>query len=197
MDAISKFLMTFTAVFVFLMVSCFADDSAPEIEYTVTIQEEMKKALDEFDPGFKMWNQSDFAPVIINEIYDFSISQTPSAVIGDFNGDSVKDIALYGRNNTHLRIICILSDGIDFKVYEIESYELKKADHHLVNTGPNKEYYGLNTYLIYNSPGIVDSPHEENSVELKTDAFEIVQYECSARIEYFQNGAFHEYWTAD
>ncbi|HOC91402.1 MAG TPA: hypothetical protein PKH33_03425 [bacterium] len=197
MNNSSKLPIVIAAMFVFLIGACRADDSAPVIEYRVTMPKEMKKTLEEYYPDFKVWDQSDFAPVIINDIYVFSAKQTPSTVIADFNGDGVKDIALFGYDNTHMRVICIMSNGIAFRAFEIVSYELKETGHPLISSKPETMYSGVNTYLIYSSPGIVDSPHEETSLVLKTDAFEIVHFECSSRMIYFQDETFHEYWTAD
>ncbi len=197
MNIIFKILIVVTSAFVFPTALCFANDNALVIEYKVTMPEKMKKALDIFDPDFRVWNQSDFAPIIIKDVYDFSIKQAPSAVIGDFNGDNLKDIALFGRNKTKSSIICILSDGKDFKVFEMESFNLKEPQDHWTIVGPDMKEYGFTMYMTYHESGLIQSPYEENSLNLSTDAVEIVYFEKAAKIFYFENGAFYEYWTAD
>lgn len=195
-----RFLGTITpliTIFVFLTISCFAENNAPEITYSVNMPPKMEKALHEFDPDFEIWSQTDFIPLIRNQVFDFNLKQTPSAVIGDFNGDGIKDIALFGHNQTDSRIISIVSDGNAFKAYEIASFKQMDPEDQWIVVGPDTKEHGLQIYITYHPPGFIESPYEEKGLDLKTDAIEIIYFEKAATLVYFEKGAFHEYVTAD
>ncbi len=134
----------------------------------------------DYNPGFKVWKQGDYLPLLV-ERYKFTNKQTPSAVIGDFNGDKILDIALHGGN----KVICILSDDKSFKVVEVQK------GHMGGKRGP------LWKYLCFVPAGKASSYHEEQSLELKTDAFQICYFETASVLYYFKDGRFLKYTTSD
>ncbi|MFH1539442.1 MAG: hypothetical protein ABIH66_10820 [bacterium] len=196
MNSTSKYIAPLIVVFLGLTISCFAIDNAPQIkiEYTVTLPGKMQKALDEFDPEFRVFAQSEFSYNIINKAYVFSAIQAPSAVIGDFNGDGVKDVALFGRNKTNSRILCILSNGENFRVYDIESFNLEIG---MIIEGPENKDSGLNIFLYYQPPDTVESLFEETGLDLTSDSIVVVYFEKASKIVYFKENAFHSYLIAD
>ncbi|HOO56184.1 MAG TPA: hypothetical protein PLN69_05125 [bacterium] len=184
---------------VFVLISgqirCLASGSGPVITYTVNLTESMKTALEAFDPDFRIWEQADFAPEMLDHAYEFSLKQFPSAVIGDFNNDGIIDVVLFGCDKTESRILAVLSDDETFKVIEVKNYGKTEAQMRCINGDSND--CKLVTYLTYSGPGRYESPHEKNALDLATDAFVITYYEAAAELIYFREDKFHEYRTAD
>ncbi|MDE2143715.1 MAG: hypothetical protein KGJ84_15000 [Elusimicrobia bacterium] len=78
----------------------------------------MRRALKAYDPQFKAWRQSNYSAKDIRS-YPFSIQSTPSAVIGDFNGDGRLDCALAGRNDHGPELLTIVSDAGGYRVVPV------------------------------------------------------------------------------
>jgi len=78
-------------------------------EHIVVLPKPMKKALDRFNPKFTVWRERDYCSWYVKQ---FTTRQAPFAVIGDFNGDGVLDVALHGHTEHEALIIAVLSkDG--------------------------------------------------------------------------------------
>lgn len=165
-------------------------------EYVVVLPKVMREDLQEYDASFTTWNQNDYIPSLL-KYYKFSTKQIPSAVIGDLNGDEILDVVLQGHNKNNDLLICVLSNGKNFKVAEIRKY--------LRLTDPKKKWlgvmghkeYGLWSYLTFTPSGKVGSPIEEKPLDLKTDAFEFSRYEKASTLYYYKDGRFLEYSTGD
>ncbi|MBP7796128.1 MAG: hypothetical protein KA059_05060 [Elusimicrobiales bacterium] len=90
-------------------------------DYTIILSSEMDKALKEYEKKhygypFNILNAKNFKKDIINS-YPFGIYQSPSAVLGDFNGDGIIDVVLMGY---------IDSEGVNPGVIMIESNSFHK-----------------------------------------------------------------------
>ncbi|MBI5178701.1 MAG: hypothetical protein HZA04_05530 [Nitrospinae bacterium] len=90
-----------------------------EVEYKVFLSTGMTAALNKYDPEFKIWRAQDFH-TMWRGLYDyksfqpsrsFLAYQTPSAVIGDFNGDGIPDAALSGHTKKYQALLVVLSKG--------------------------------------------------------------------------------------
>lgn len=95
----------------------------PEIiyqcSYKVVLAPGIRDALRNYNPDFKIWEQNEYKPEVIG-LYSFSARQSPSAILGDFNGDGYIDAALSGRNKTSSVLLAVLSDSAtSYKVLEI------------------------------------------------------------------------------
>jgi hypothetical protein len=123
----------------------FSVDNEPVIsyQYELVLPARMQKVLDEFDPAFKPWNIGDYNPMYI-EGYHYTDKQALSIVIGDFNGDGVKDVAMDGYNETDNLFICILSDGGKHHVLEINRIPLSDIKESKLDGIP-----GVWTYLYF------------------------------------------------
>ena len=81
----------------------------------------MERTLRAFDPGFKAWEQSDYSVADIRR-YPFSLQSTPSAVVGDFNGDGRLDAVLAGRNEHGPEILAVMSEAATYRVVLISQW---------------------------------------------------------------------------
>lgn len=59
----------------------------------------MQRALDEYAPGFQRFTASEYAPGV----------DTTHWADGDFNGDGIPDVALYGHDATRELLLVLLS----------------------------------------------------------------------------------------
>jgi hypothetical protein len=165
-------------------------------QYVLTLPSMAKEALHRYDPSFKIWAQDDYLPTLI-KLYQFSPRQTPFAVIGDFNGDGISDVALHGRNNSNDLVVAVLSSGQGFKVVEIDRSSLTIPEKERYGMGDGKTEHGQWVYLVSASAGKKESSYEDRPLKLKTDAFEIVCFEKAAVLHYYEDGKFLRYTTAD
>lgn len=172
------------------------------VEYTVTLSTEMADALKQYDPEFEIWEARDFDQSLL-DVYAYGGSsgkyivnyQAPSAVVGDFNGDKIADIALLGHNKTHEKRIVVLSNSTGYKVVELHNYPLsvplsQTAKKDRISMGQCIELVPAGRRIkaepVFNRP----------ELNLKTDAFEYGG-ERGSSLFYYKNGKFVEYVTGD
>lgn len=158
------------------------------------LSERIRITLSNYDPDFKIWKKSDFVKEAYNNAGNKPDGkQSPFAVIGDFNGDAIPDIALMGHNNINDLLLVVLSNKNAYHVLEITKEPLSDPSQELQSGyGP-----GLWVYLRYVGPGKISSPVERRSLQLTTDAFELVYAGKASQIIYFKNGSFLRYSTFD
>ena len=97
------------------------DPNGPRVEYRIALPSAMKRVLRAFDPGFKVWEQSDYSVADVRR-YPFSLQSTPSAVVGDFNGDGRLDAVLAGRNKYGPEILAVMSASATYRVVLISRW---------------------------------------------------------------------------
>jgi len=169
----------------------------PRIEYQVVLPNAMRQKLYQHDADFEVWNQNDYLPSIANS-YRYSPRQTPSAVIGDFNGDGIKDAILDGHNKQNSLRIAILSDGTDFNVMEMQKGRLGNPKESSYGMGRGRKEYGFWVFLtLVDGPTEISSPVEQHTLDLENDAFEVSYLEKASRLFYFIDGAWRSYATGD
>lgn len=179
-----------------------------EVEYKVFLSTGMKAALKKYDPEFKIWRPQDFG-AIWRGLYEyksfqpsrsFLAYQTPSAVIGDFNGDGIPDAALSGHTKTYIARLVVLSKG---KIYEVividkSSFEHPYSDMEYMDFQNGKKNWQIEGSLELVKPGKIKAEPAYNrpEIDLKTDAF---QYggESASSLYYYSNGKFLEYALSD
>jgi len=84
----------------------------------VTLPEPMKAALHKCDPAFRMWDEADSRELDPHADKGRSV-RGPSAVVGDFDGDLLPDVALLGRSGADQVVIAILSDHGNIRASEV------------------------------------------------------------------------------
>jgi hypothetical protein len=151
---------------------------------SLSLPPSMQSALDKFDSTFKACSLGDYSSVL-KDWYPYSDDNLPFVVLGDFNGDSVKDAAIQGQTKSQGMIICILSTRTGFQVLPVDSG---------ASCGDNG---GLEIYLTHVGPGLIKTSFEENSLQLTTDAFNICYFEKASTLYYYKDGKFLQYTTSD
>lgn len=73
----------------------------------------MRDALRTYDPAFRPWTQSD------SKALGEGAARGPSTVVGDFDGDLLKDIAILGRSGADQVLVALLSDFGRIRAVEI------------------------------------------------------------------------------
>lgn len=168
------------------------DDGGFHLDIGKSVQDAVKR----YDPYFELWTETDFLPAI-RQNYKPSVQQTMSGIVGDFNGDRIKDVALLGRNRSHGLLIAVLSQpGGSYKVFEIEKRALTDPRRQWLE-GPKGKEQGLWTFLSFNKPGLVTSRFEKSPLKLSSDGFQEVYFESAAVLYYFKDGEFQKYTLND
>lgn len=92
--------------------------------HAVVLPGAVRDAVKAFDPDFAVWELSDYRERELRT-YKFSPRSSPSAIIGDFNGDTVIDAALAGRNKAGTAVLAVMSAGSDsYEVLPLRSNEV-------------------------------------------------------------------------
>ena len=107
----------------------------------------MKRALDAYAPGFQLFTVSNFTTQVV------SYSQPPTneplnRAAGDFNGDGVPDLALYGHDNSREMILVLLS--VPDKTYKV--FPLKEQQ------ALPRQAHDLSVYITAAQPGPLEIP---------------------------------------
>ena len=155
----------------------------------------VQTAIKKFDPYFEAWQDTDFIPAV-RQIYKPSSNQTMAGVVGDFNNDKIKDVAVSGRNRTNNLLVAAVSDGGSYKVVEIDRAPLTDPRKEWIE-GPKGQEPGLWVFLTHKKPGHVSSHYETKPLQLKADGITEVYFEKASVLYYFKDGKFERYTTGD
>ncbi len=79
-------------------------------EWRVDLPPRVEDAIRRYDRDFEPWSSDDYRGVDLGP-YERSSRQVPWAVVGDFNGDGLMDVAIAGRTEDELVSLMIVSDG--------------------------------------------------------------------------------------
>jgi hypothetical protein len=107
--------------------------------------------------------------------------RAPFAVIGDFNGDGQKDVVVSGHSGRFSSTLCIFG-GCPPRVISVFHSKIKSNSW---------------SCLQLRHPGIIKNDWEPNPLNLRTDGFESVYWGKAATLNYWKNGRFYSYTTAD
>jgi hypothetical protein len=108
---------------------------------------EMEKALKEYNPNFKLWESTDYTPMIRND--DYSRYRAPFALILDVNKDGILDVIIDGHVDGNSSIVCIISEKRSFTTIQVDSWYTVEDPLKLENYHDGKKEYGLNYYLWF------------------------------------------------
>src|SRR5437899_647477 len=86
--------------------------------YVLVLPKSMQNALRK--QGLTLWTLRDYRPEITGT-YNYSDSQLPFAVIGDFNGDGLLDIVVQGRRDFKSVVVCLFSHKDDVSAVDVTS----------------------------------------------------------------------------
>ena len=175
-------------------------------EATLVLPPAMKAALDSLDPTFSPRRLVDYPPWALSTCDEdrrnckpfgkVNPREAPFAVIGDFNGDKVLDVAVDGDSTR----VVIMSAGSAFTAQVVDSIgPIPPSILELRRRARTEEegYLGVDSGLSLTRPGVVRSSFEPGPLTLKTDAIHIHYYEKASEIMYFRNGKWLRYSTSD
>ena len=96
----------------------------------VTLSSPMLAALQKCDPAFRLWQEADTRALGLDTDRDPGGRGAP-AIVGDFDGDMLLDVALLGRSGADQVVIAILSDHGNVRAVEVawRKVRLGKGEH--------------------------------------------------------------------
>ena len=157
----------------------------------------MWAALERHAPGFTPFRFEQYAPHLFRRgpgwHYEVTERQAPFAVVGDFNGDKIKDVVVNGCTRRSCGPVAVLSQGKRFVASDVAPGAEQAPEY------PRPGDYPLEDVLRLVPPSVVHSPHlEPKPLVLKTDAVEEIYFEKAAAIYYFTGDRyFATYATSD
>ncbi len=150
-------------------------DSASVVELPAA----MGKALAAHAPGVVPWRRNEYAPEVLAHLEE-APTEVLFGVVGDFNGDGARDVALQGYTDRHELFLVLLAAGDSARVIELE-----RRDLYFRPRGLKRDIY-----LRPVRPGEtveVSSEVSERPPAIEHDAFMQV-FEGQAAMLYYWNG---------
>jgi len=132
-------------------------------------------------------------PGPVRAAYTYTSNQVPSAVIGDFDGDGLADIAIHGSTGyKESKVVCILSNRGDPHAILLlaEPTLLDPPDNPDTTVSRFREPHPT-LYLRLQPPGRVFENADGTKTSLLTDAILVVRPSGDAAVYYYGDGAFH------
>ena len=171
----------------------------------------MELALRRFDPEFTIRRLMDYPPYMwrpgctwspecARGLYRLKRHEAPFAVIGDFNGDGILDVALDGDNRNSGRRIVLLSNQQSFSATEVDSPARISDDieSSRSNKGAGRGWEdGLDVGLSWAKPDTYRTPYEPQALVLKTDGFVVDYFEKASVLYYLRNGKWNKFTLSD
>jgi hypothetical protein len=170
-----------------------ASPAAPAIELTdsaafrLSLPTAMVRVLHDSVPGFEPWSMDHYDPDV-RKSYFLSFRSVPSAVIGDFNGDGIPDVAIDGRTGTEAITAVLLSERGGYRFIVI-----RRTGFNAVTAVRGRSI----EYLAFQPPGKIGPGQTADSLMLRTDAFEYVWDEKAALLYYWTGKEFKQWQTSD
>lgn len=173
----------------------FSGQGAASITWEARLSPELSSCLKLRAPNFEIWPASAFYKGIFDD-YAFTTRQTPSVVAGDFNGDSVDDVAVFGRDGNRCKVVAVFADGKTCGLVEILNRPYENPAAVTVDMGKDSGR-GLIDFLRMATKGTKSSSFEKSPLALKTDALVMNVFGKAATLYYFDKGVFKPYTLAD
>ena len=161
--------------------------------WSLELPDNIKKAIQEFDPDFRHWEFKDYTPRIRDSYKRADPRESPFALIVDANQDGRLDVIIDGHDKKRDLLIGVVSDRDRYKVHIIKEDRLSNPGT-IENWNERKKEIGLNYFLWLNKSGTdaqnkslifkVGYPQTELEDGTTTDGA-IVDY-------LYENGAFRE-----
>jgi hypothetical protein len=154
-------------------------------EYILFLPQEMARVLDDSLPGFAIIQLSVWHPARVARVFSESKGAAlPSLVLGDFNGDSRRDVAIAGKGTIKEASVILLA----------RSESIPTPRMFYISGGSTAD-----TYLTIVRPQriLVDPELEQEALDLRTDAVLSVMVEKASVIYYIDRGALREFTTSD
>ena len=148
----------------------------------------IRTALDNFAPGFERFAMADYSPELVSS----PSSERPSyKADGDFNGDGLPDIGLFGRDRTRELVIAVLSNpDSSYKVYQLKEWPRPPVYNH-----------SINIWLTSVKPGKVEVDYPEIANPSRPNSLPhgaiSVNYAGVSEIHYWTGSGFQAFLTAE
>ena len=143
----------------------------------------MQRALDTIVPGFQLWDSTAYAPEVLH-YYRPTRRQQPWAVIGDFNGDGIRDIMLDGHVGRRALLVALVSQSSRFRTVLVDSNFAERAGQRI-------------NYLEYKAPGRYGTNYNGEHFVLRRDGVECIIFDKAADLLYWVRDHFERFSTAD
>jgi hypothetical protein len=151
---------------------------------SLSLDDRLQASLDSVAPGFTPYGLDVYEDWIVSG-YSLQCHQAPSAVLGDFNGDGVSDLAAIGRAGNQ----------------EVDLVLISTADSYLVarNSRANgvQDLGSAIVYYVRAEPQVINSAWEPAPLTLMTHAVHEIAEEKSSTLYYWLGGEWRMYTTSD
>ena len=166
-----------------------SDTSTPRLALvdsaiTLRLPARMTEALEACEPGFHPYSLKDYGPYGRGLGFPHDTTEMLSAVVGDFDGDSMMDVFAIGRTERYSLNLAVLSNRGRYEV-------------HVLLRSPAADFHGqLGEVLTLVRPGPVVGL-DGDTVHLRTDAVSMDEEEKVDALCYYRNGHFIWVSTGD
>lgn len=165
-------------------------------ERTVILPPRISRALAASGRDFRTIDIARFDSLIVSEDpewpFQFDSRQSPSTVVGDFDGDGAEDAALLQESATESRFVIVLDRSPVAEIVELERWPRTRAEQQF----PMQEFLARVPAGPYVIP-FYDVAPRETTLHLRNEAVSFIYFEKGAVLYYYENGRFQEIITAD
>lgn len=175
----------------------------PRLEVTgdqvrLVLAPDMARILDDHAPGFTPRARSSFHQWVLED--EFGCDEQPSAIVADFNGDGMPDLAALGATSSADLMAILLSDSSGYRYMERDRHERNPGE----SSSPDPYYYihrvepGRYTTRWEPEDTALEKTEDELYVlDLAHAAIGWVYIEKAAGILYWSGDRFRDFATAD
>jgi hypothetical protein len=161
----------------------------------VVIPTALTQALAAAAPDFRPFRRRDFTPAVL----EFTADQPGMlfAVVGDFDGDGRKDVALWGERTGGQYLIAVLNTSGAPQVVTVDSFPVQRRDTAAWN----------DDFIRFTAPGKIEIPSYLDSAEttngqsrpfvLAHDGIELIYLGKAGVLYYYEGGRFRSIATGD
>jgi hypothetical protein len=160
-------------------------------EYVLRISPSMARALEDSLPDFKPIPRSEFHKSVLSWVAEHdSLARPLSVVIGDFDGDGRRDVAMMGvsRDTSATVMVFARSDSVHGNQILYIHRPLRS-----VRTWPAETFLRL----VRRGPLTVEGEDKPFVIPLRADAVEVVGYEKGSVLYYLEGGVLRQIITSD
>ncbi|MEF3280012.1 MAG: hypothetical protein K6357_03490 [Elusimicrobiota bacterium] len=102
------------------------EEKLPYISYQIKLPDKIENLLKEYDPNFKPFGYEEYSAAFLS-LFPYTLYNTPSIVIGDFNGDNRLDTLIVGKTKVNKKELekelLILSTGSEYELITLRERE--------------------------------------------------------------------------
>lgn len=184
--------LAISLIFCLISSIAFADEQPSIVsngdEKIIIISKGIQEALTRWESKAKILTAQHFSPEVWSLYTNEDKNSLPMATVGDFNGDSIKDIGLLVQVENSLHAVVALSQGETYTVKSVKKFSLNNPAVKVTNKINQSSH--INVYLFTETYKLL----KQSKKLPPRDGFQVEILDSeNTTLHYAKNGSFFEY----